>query len=239
MLHALHHAGHRYLKLLFVLALAGSSALFFIGAALPKPPALLVVLVGAALGIAVEWAYFTVSCDLTESISERDGWGIARNLIYTLVGGAASWFLFTNAALTVGWAPHDEVIGLDRVTWAKIMALLIVAIVFILSARRQRVKDETDLQAIARSVSIMLPHAPAATRLHLLSVIASEAAKYETVIEGSSEKSVVVSKRPEALPTPKPEAHPTFKATDHAPEAQPMNGTARPFRLDPRKNSEH
>lgn len=206
MLEALHRAGHRYLKLLFVLALAGSSVLFFIRAAIPQPPTLLVVLVGAALGIAVEWSYFTVSCDLTESISEGDRWGIARNLLYTLLGGAASWFLFTNAALTVGWAPRDEVIGLDRVTWAKIMALLIVVIVFILSARKKRLEHQTDLQAIARSVSIMLPHAPASTQLHLLSVIASEAAKYEA------------GKKPEALPAP------TTQAVAITPES--MNGVS-------------
>ena len=99
MIDALHRAGHRWLKVLFVLALAGSSTLFFIGSAVPKPPGLLIVIVGGILGVAIEWAYFTVSCDLTESISEGNKGGVAVNLLYTLVGGAASWFLFTNAAL--------------------------------------------------------------------------------------------------------------------------------------------
>ena len=108
MLEALHRAGHKYLKLLFVAALAGSSALFFIGSAMPKPPGIVIVVIGGALGVALEWAYFTVSCDLTLSISEGSKGGIARDLFYTLIGGGASWFLFTNAALHVGWAPRDS-----------------------------------------------------------------------------------------------------------------------------------
>ena len=95
MLDAVHNAGHKYLKILFVLALAGSSALFFIGAAVPKPPELVVIVIGAVLGIAIEWSYFVVSCDLTEAITEGNTGGIALNAFYTLAGGAASWFLFS------------------------------------------------------------------------------------------------------------------------------------------------
>lgn len=175
MIDALHRAGHRWLKVLFVLALAGSSTLFFIGSAVPKPPGLLVIIVGAILGVSIEWAYFTVSCDLTESITERDMWGSARNLAYTLVGGAASWFLFTNAALVVGWAPRDALIGLSRVQWAMIMAALIVGIIFILSARRKPLKNQADLQAIARSVSIMAPGLESGEQLKLLAAIATAA----------------------------------------------------------------
>lgn len=178
MLEALHRAGHKYLKLLFVTALAGSSALFFIGSAVPKPPTLVVIIIGATLGVAVEWAYFTVSCDLTESITEGHKGGIALNLFYTVIGGIASWFLFTNAALHVGWAPTDDLLGLDRTTWAKIMGVLVVVIIFVLSARRKRPKEATDLQSIARSVMILLPDAPDAIRLRLLSTVAVEAAKY-------------------------------------------------------------
>lgn len=58
MIDALHKAGHKSLKVLFVVALAGSSTLFFIGSAIPKPPGLLVVIIGAVLGVAVEWSYF-------------------------------------------------------------------------------------------------------------------------------------------------------------------------------------
>ncbi len=175
MIDALHRTGHRWLKVLFVLALAGSSALFFIGAAIPQPPALLVVIVGAVLGIAIEWSFFVVSCDLQESITEGNGLAIARNLFYTLVGGGASWFMFTNAALAIGWAPHDVLIGLSRQQWAMIMAALIVGIVFILSARRKPLKSQTDLQAIARSVSIMAPGLDAGEQLKLLAAIATAA----------------------------------------------------------------
>jgi hypothetical protein len=178
MLHALHQAGHKYLKLLFVFVLAGSSALFFIGAAMPKPPAMLIIVIGAGLGIALEWSYFTVSCDLTQSISEGSKGGIARDLLYTIIGGVASWFLFTNAALHVGWAPADDLLGLSRKAWAMIMALLVVLVIFALSARRERPKNNADLQAIARSISIMLPDAPPAVQLQLLSAIAAEAAKH-------------------------------------------------------------
>ena len=174
---ALHRAGHRWLKVLFVLALAGSSILFFAGAAWPKPPALLVVVVAVILGAAVEWSYFVFSCDLTESISEGNKLGIAINLLYTLAGGAASWFLFTNAALHVGWAPVDDLLGLTRPQWAMILAGLVVIVVFVLSARRKRTTEAADLQAVARAVTILLPAADDATRLRLLSEIASAASK--------------------------------------------------------------
>jgi|GEM_PF-1733582 len=173
----LHRAGHKYLKLLFVLALAGSSALFFIGPAIPKPPAVVVVIVGGVLGLALEWSYFTFSCDLTEAISEGNKAGIAVNAFYTLAGGAASWFLFTNAALHVGWAPTDDLLGLARQTWAMVMAGLIVVVIFVLSARRKRSTNQADLQAMGRAVTIMLPTADDATRLQLLSTIAKAASE--------------------------------------------------------------
>jgi hypothetical protein len=175
MIDSLHHAGHRWLKVLFVLALAGSSTLFFIGSAVPQPPALLVVIVGAVLGIAVEWSYFTVSCDLTEAITEGNKAGIAISGLYTIAGGAASWFLFTNAALVVGWAPHEEIIGLDRTTWAKVMSAFIVIIIFVLSARRKPVKNQTDLQAIGRMVTMLLPNASPQEQMKLLATIAGAA----------------------------------------------------------------
>jgi hypothetical protein len=175
---ALHKAGHKYLKLLFVLALAGSSTLFFIGSAIPRPPALVVILVGAVLGVAIEWSYFTVSCDLSEAITEGNKGAIAINLLYTLAGGVASWFLFTNAALHVGWAPTDDLIGLSRVTWAMILAALIVVVIFVLSARRKKPENATDLQAIGRMVTIMAPNAPPNVQLGLLRDIAAAAAKY-------------------------------------------------------------
>lgn len=173
---ALHKAGHKYLKLLFVLALAGSSAMFFIGPAIPKPPPLVVIIVGAALGLALEWSYFTFSCDLTEAISEGNRAGIAVNLLYTLAGGAASWFLFTNAALHVGWAPVDDLLGLTRQQWSMILAALIVVVIFILSARRKRSDNAADLQSIGRVVTILLPNGTDAQRLALLSQIAQAAA---------------------------------------------------------------
>ncbi len=79
MIDILHHAGHKYLKVLFVLALAGSSALFFSGAAITAPP-IVVVIIGTTLGIALEWAYFVFSCDLTEAITEGNRTGIFVNL---------------------------------------------------------------------------------------------------------------------------------------------------------------
>lgn len=179
MLRMIHEAGHKYLKVLFLLACAGSSALFFAGAALPTPPAPVVIGVSIALGLAVEWGYCTFSCDLTEAITEGNRGGIAISLVYTLLGGVASWFLFTNAAITLHWAPRDHLTGLDQKTWAMLMAALVVLIIFALSARRERVKDQTDLQSIARAVTVMLPHAPSSTRLQLLSTIAAEAAKHE------------------------------------------------------------
>ena len=174
MMEALHKAGHKYLKLLFVVALAGSSALFFIGAAAPKPPGLVVILVGAVLGVAIEWAYFTVSCDLTESVTRGNKGGIALNLFYTLAGGVASWFLFTNAALHVGWAPTDDLIGLSRVTWAMIMAGLIVLIIFVLSARRKPNVSEMDMSAIARSIEIHMPNASQGVKVRILKAMLDE-----------------------------------------------------------------
>lgn len=174
---ALHQGGHKYLKLLFVLALAGSSALFFIGPAIPKPPALVVVIVGGVLGLALEWSYYTFSCDLSEAISEGNKVGIFVNGLYTLAGGAASWFLFVNAALHVGWAPTDDLLGLSRQQWAMIMAALIVVVIFVLSARRKRATNAVDLQAWGRSVTIMLPNADDATRLSLLATIAKAASE--------------------------------------------------------------
>ena len=186
MLDSLHRAGHKYLKLLFVLALAGSSILFFAGAALPKPPALVVVVVAVILGAAVEWSYFVFSCDLTEAITEGNKVGIAINFVYTLAGGAASWFLFTNAALHVGWAPTDDLLGFTRPQWAMILAGLIVIVIFVLSARRRRSGDQADLQAIGRAVTIMLPHADDATRLQLLATIASAASKSQSGKNGTA-----------------------------------------------------
>ena len=174
---ALHRFGHKYLKTLFVLALAGSSTLFFIGSAVPKPPALLVIIVGAILGVAIELSYFVVSCDLTEAITEGNKGGIAINLVYTIAGGVASWFLFTNAALLVGWAPKDALTGMSREHWAMIMAAMIVVVIFVLSARRKRSTDAADLQAIGRAVTIMLPNASDQERLQLLATIASAASK--------------------------------------------------------------
>ncbi len=216
MLHALHAAGHKYLKLLFVIVLAGSSALFFIGSAMPQPPAALIIAIGAGLGVALEWSYFTVSCDLTQSISEGNKGGIARDLLYTLIGGVASWFLFTNAALHVGWAPTDHLIGLSRQTWAMIMAALVVVVVFALSARRERPKNNTDLQAIARSISIMLPDAPPAAQLQLLSAIANEAAKYVTAAP---------AKKQQALPAPAAPAITAPAAPAPTQPATPANST--------------
>lgn len=179
MLDALHRAGHKYLKLLFVLALAGSSTLFFIGTAIPKPPALVIILVGAILGVAIEWSYFVVSCDLTESITRGHKGGVALNLLYTLAGGIASWFLFTNAALHVGWAPTDDLIGLSRVQWAMILAGLIVVVVFVLSARRKPNVSEMDMSAIARSIEIHMPNAPQAVKMRILASMLTEAARYD------------------------------------------------------------
>lgn len=180
MLKTLHEAGHKYLKLLFVLALAGSSTLFFIGTAVPRPPTLVVVIVGAVLGVAIEWSYFVVSCDLTEAITEGHKGGIFLNLLYTLAGGVASWFLFTNAALHVGWAPVDDLLGLSRQQWSMILAALIVIVIFVLSARRERTRERTDLQAFARAITIMLPDADDQTRLRMLAQIASAAMQQET-----------------------------------------------------------
>ena len=98
-----------------------------------------------------------VSCDLTEAITEGNKAGIAINFLYTLAGGVASWFLFVNAALLVGWAPQDAITGLSRQQWAMLMAALIVVVIFVLSARRKRATDIADLQAIGRAVTIMLP----------------------------------------------------------------------------------
>src|SRR5215472_2834025 len=174
MIETLHHTGHKYLKVLFVLALAGSSALFFSGAAITAPP-IVVVIIGTTLGIALEWAYFTFSCDLTEAITEGDKTGVFVNLLYTLAGGGASWFLFTNAALHVGWAPVDELLGLSRQQWAMAMAALIVVVIFILSARRKPVKSQTDMQALGRMVTILLPDGTPQEQLRLLSTIAGAA----------------------------------------------------------------
>ena len=76
MLHMIHEAGHKYLKVLFLLACAGSSTLFFAGAALPTPPTPVVLGVSIALGLAVEWGYCTFSCDLTEAITEGNRGGM-------------------------------------------------------------------------------------------------------------------------------------------------------------------
>ena len=179
MLRWIHEAGHKYLKVVFLLACAGSSTLFFAGAALPTPPTSVVLGVSIALGLAVEWGYCTFSCDLTEAITEGNRGGIFISFLYTLIGGAASWFLFTNAAIALHWAPRSPLIGLDQKTWAMLMAALVVLIIFALSARRERVKDQTDLQSMARAVTVLLPHAPSSTRLQLLSTIAAEAAKHE------------------------------------------------------------
>ena len=179
MLRMIHEAGHKYLKVLFLLACAGSSTLFFAGAALPTPPTPVVLGVSIALGLAVEWGYCTFSCDLTEAITEGNRGGMLLNLLYTLIGGAASWFLFTNAAISLHWAPRSPLIGLDQKTWAMLMAALVVLIIFALSARRERVKDQADLQSMARAVTVLLPHAPSSTRLQLLATIAAEAAKHE------------------------------------------------------------
>jgi protein-S-isoprenylcysteine O-methyltransferase Ste14 len=213
MLDTLHKAGHKYLKLLFVLALAGSSALFFIGSAVPKPPALLVVVIGGALGVALEWSYFTVSCDLTQSVTERHTGAILRDGFYTLIGAVASWFLFTNAALHVGWAPADDLLGLSRKAWAMIMAGLVVAVIFMLSARSKPPKSNTDLQAIARSILIMLPDAPDTVRLQLLSTIAGEAAKHTSIAQG----------KPKALAAPKATPVPA----SNVPAGQPITGEFR------------
>jgi hypothetical protein len=216
MLRMIHEGGHRYLKVLFLLACAGSSAMFFAGPALPNPPTPVVITIALLLGLAIEWGYCTFSCDLTEAITEKNTGGVLISLVYTLIGGVASWFLFTNAAISLHWTPKDHLTGLSQTQWAMLMAALIVLIIFALSARRERVKDKADLQAIARSVSVMLPHAPASTQLHLLSVIASEAAKYEA--------SVPAGKKPEALPTP------TAQAVVITSEGtMPLNGVS-PFR---------
>lgn len=168
MLESLHRSGHRYLKLLFVIALAGSSAMFFVGDAVSKPPAIVVAVIGAVLGISIEWSYFVVSCDFTESITRGDKGGIALNFLYTVAGGAASFFLFTNAALVVGWAPHDELIGLDRKTWSMVMAGLIVVVIFVLSARRKPNKSDMDMSAIARSIEIHMPNATTVVKVRML-----------------------------------------------------------------------
>ncbi len=219
MMDVLHRTGHRYLKVLFVLALAGSSALFFMGAALPRPPTLLVVVVGAVLGVALEWSYFVVSCDLTEAITEGNARGIALNLVYTLAGGVASWFLFTNAALEIGWAPHDNLLGLPRQTWAMMMGALVVLVVFILSARRRRHESATDLQALARAVSLMLPDADDATRLRLLSEIARAASGQAFPKPSQSEA---------ASPAPAPLALPVI-ANGHKPESEGASNGHRSF----------
>jgi hypothetical protein len=198
--------------------------MFFAGSALPNPPTPIVIAISLLLGLAIEWGYCTFSCDLTEAITEKNTGGILISLVYTLIGGLASWFIFTNAAISLHWAPKDHLTGLSQTQWAMLMAALIVLIIFALSARRERVKDKADLQAIARSVSIMLPHAPAATQLHLLSVIASEAAKYEA--------SLPAEKKQEALPAPKPEeiAVPNSEAITAIEPGTPPNGKVSSFR---------
>ncbi len=222
---ALHRAGHRYLKLLFVCALAGSSALFFIGAAIPRPPALLVILIGAGLGIALEWSFFTVTCDLQEAISERNASAIARDGFFTAIGAVSSWFLFTNAALHVGWAPADSLTGLSREQWAGIMGALVVAVVVALSLRRETPEQgKTDLQAIARAVSILLPDAPDSARLRLLSAIAAEAARYGGQALPEETPAPVVQ-APPALPVQVPASAPIY-APVPAPESEgASNGT--------------
>lgn len=221
----LHRAGHKYLKLLFVLALAGSSALFFIGAALPKPPELVVIVVGAVLGVAIEWSYFTVSCDLSEAISEGNKVGVAVNLLYTLAGGAASWFLFTNAALHIGWAPTDDLIGLTRQAWAMILAGLIVLVVFVLSARRKRSDNAADLQSIGRVVTVLLPNGTDAQRLALLATIARAAAGQQEAAPAESEG------KPSGLvpfPAIGPASNGNGSSTGASNGANHSNGTGKP-----------
>lgn len=222
MLRWIHEAGHKYLKVLFLLACAGSSAMFFAGAALPTPPTPVVLGVSLALGLAIEWGYCTFSCDLTEAITEGNRGGILISLVYTLIGGAASWFLFTNAAITLHWAPRDHLTGLDQKTWAMLMALLVVLIIFALSARRERVKDQADLQSIARSVTVLLPHAPSSTRLQLLSVIAAEAAKHEERQTGPA-PTRVLPPLPQATP-PTQALPPAAQAKAEEPPAEEGNG---------------
>lgn len=217
MMDALHKAGHKYLKVLFMVALAGSTVLFFIGSAVPRPPALVIVIVGGVLGVAIEWAYFVVSCDLTESITRGHKGGVALNLLYTAAGGAASWFLFTNAALHVGWAPTDDLIGLDRTRWAMILAGLIVVIIFVLSARRKPNVSEMDMSAVARSIEIHLPNAPQAVKARMLMAMLTEVAKYDG--EASPAK---------ALPAPADgAASPLDLPKDTAESEAASNGTGR------------
>lgn len=187
--------------------------MFFVGDAVSKPPAIVVAIIGAILGISIEWSYFVVSCDLTEAITRGDKGGIALNFLYTLAGGAASFFLFTNAALVVGWAPHDELIGLDRKTWSMVMAALIVVVIFVLSARRKPNKSDMDMSAIARSIEIHMPNATTAVRVRMLRAMLQE-------LETADDTSRVIDAKPVLVPL-KPaeqEAATNGNATFHQPQ---------------------
>ncbi len=69
----------------------------------------------------------------------------------------------------------DNLLGLSRQQWAMAMAALIVVVIFILSARRKPVKSQTDMQALGRMVTILLPDGTPQAQLRLLSTIASAA----------------------------------------------------------------
>lgn len=223
MLKTLHRAGHRHLKVLFVLALASSSALFFMGRAVPNPPPLALMVIGGVLGVAVEWFLFTVSCDLTQSITERHMGSIARDLFYTVLGSAASWFLFTNAALHVGWAPTDDLLGLSRTHWAMIMGALVVLIVFALSARREKPESDIDIEGLARSIRVHTPDLDDQARLRVLAEYAGSLERArQRMLE--TQKGNVVESLPATKATPTPPSPLTL--SKETPSAQESEGAS-------------
>ena len=180
---------HRHLKLIFVVCFIGSSSIFFDGGNIPVPHPVLGA-IGIGLGFGIELCYWMFSTDLTKAITKRDVGGILINLIFTLFGMGASWFLFTNAALVLGWAPKTAILpGVDRSHWAFIIGGVVSGLVLALSLRREHPKDETDITAIAYSVTRVAPYASNEEKLRLMGELSTASAKY--------------SHRPESRPTPR------------------------------------
>lgn len=222
----LHTFTRRHLKLIFVLCCIGSSAIFFDGDNIPVPRPVLGV-IGIGLGLGIELAYWMFSTDLTKAITKKDLGAIVSSLLFTLLGMGASWFLFTNAALVLGWAPKTAILpDIDRTKWAVIIGGVVSGLVLAMSLRREHPKDETDITAIAYSVARVAPYASNEEKLRLMGELATASSRYSRPPEERVKQRIV-----EALPAVQPqETHrASLQKVARVPPSQPAPSLAAPL----------
>jgi hypothetical protein len=157
--HAIQAAGHEYLALILMIAAAGGSLLFFLGRYYGSAAPLYIVIPAAALlALSIEWATATFGQDMQDSLTLHQPAKFLLTFGKALVAYSVSVFMLANAASVV-WAPLDNLLGIDRHTWAWVLGITVFGVQFLLKLTPERPRAARNIVAVSHFVAMMAPEA--------------------------------------------------------------------------------